>query len=88
MADFNEQWYHEDALLLMLYSLKSLDSKELESFFANRHEQYANNAISNRSNSTSHFAKGWMRYDDTNQTVLITEAGKREVERRYSSRRQ
>ena len=45
------------------------------------------NIISNRSNSTALFYKGYMKYDKDKREISITSEGKRFIEEEYSGRR-
>ena len=59
------------------YMYGSISSEDLEGFFNYNHGQNINNIISDRSNRTSLFYNGYMKYDE----------GKRFIEEEYSGRR-
>ena len=83
----NNQALYEDTILNTLYKTNSMSTKDLEAKFNFVDPQLANNVISNRNNSTSPIAKGWIQYDEKKQTISITKAGQQEVEARYSGKR-
>lgn len=85
--NINNVWFYESTLLHILYMYGSISSENLEGFFNYHHGQNINNIISDRSNSTSLFYKGYMKYDEDKREISITSEGKRFIEEEYSGRR-
>lgn len=83
----NNQALYEEILLDSLYKIGSMSTLDIESTFNYVDAQLANNVISNRGNSTSPIKKGFIDYDEQNQIISITQAGRQEVERRFPGRR-
>lgn len=83
----NQQAYYEDRLLMKLRDVDSIRTLDLEKKLDCSHPQYANNIISNRYNETSFIKKGYMKYDDTEQTISITEEGRKYLENKYPRKR-
>ena len=84
---FNNQAYYEDFFLNFLYKKDSFNTEEMEPLFDSIDPQLTNNVISNRTNSTSYIAKGYMEYDDKSKVIQITDAGRKKVEAAYSKKR-
>ena len=72
----NQQAYYEDRLLMKLRDVDSIRTLDLEKKLDCSHPQYAN-----------FIKKGYMKYDDTEQTISITEEGRKYLENKYPRKR-
>ncbi|MCQ2601647.1 MAG: hypothetical protein MJ184_09840 [Treponema sp.] len=84
----NENAFFDDLLLNFLYKKKKASTIDIEKKFGDILDtQNVNNIISNRENQVSYINQGYMKYDETKQTLSITKKGKDFIEEKYSRKR-
>ncbi len=86
---FNNAYFFDTLILMYLYKKGTVSTDEMEKMFGAKFEdeQNVNNVVSNKKNSTSFIAKGFMEYDSDAHTLSITQKGKRRVRNWFSKRR-
>ncbi|MEI0559954.1 hypothetical protein R4L22_00035 [Brachyspira pilosicoli] len=83
----NKQHFYEDTILNLLYSHNApISTNDFHAIFGN-YEQEAHNMISNRYEETNFINRGYIEYNEKNQTISITELGRHYVESKYEGRR-
>ena len=84
----NENAFFADLLLNFLYKKKKASTIDIEKKFGDILDtQNVNNIISNRENQVSYINQGYMKYDETKQTLSITKKGKDFIEEKYYRKR-
>lgn len=87
MNKINKQHIYEDTILNLLYLRQtSISTNDFHAIFGNT-EQEAHNMVSNRHEDTNFINIGYIKYNEKNQTVSITDFGKNYVENKYKGRR-